>query len=179
MKIKITRRLFLKELSDLIKGVGVSVVILPLISCENDWIVPPKISGKSIELDLTNERSDILNLPVLNFLGAGLTKQFEEVNYGIPVIIVRFKRENKEDDFLCFSGMCTHDQCFGKNKVRAPLKIETLSNGEKVCRVICTCHGSEFDLLSGGKVLKGPAEKPLRKFECSFNPSKNILTIYY
>lgn len=179
MIIQIPRRDFLKKVSDLAFSIGVSIVILPIYGCEKDWLIPVKSLGKFIEIDLKSEKSDILNLPVLNFIGSGVTKQFEDINYGIPFIIVRVKKEDKEDDFRCFSGMCTHDQCYGKEKVRAPIKIETLTNGRKICRVICTCHGSEFDLLSNGSVLKGPAEKPLRKFECSFDSSKSILRIYY
>ncbi|MCX7908491.1 MAG: Rieske (2Fe-2S) protein [Ignavibacteria bacterium] len=179
MEIKFSRRLFLKKLSELTKTLGATIVFIPILSCEKDWIIPPTLKGEFIELDLTNEKSDILNLPVLNFIGSGVTKQFNQVNYGIPLIIVRTKKENKDDDFKCFSGMCTHDQCFGKDKVRAPLKIETISSNIKVCRVVCTCHGSEFDLLDGGKVLKGPAEKPLKEFKCEFNPQKNTLKIYY
>lgn len=178
MEIHLSRRYFLKKLNDLAKGIGVSIIFLPLYNCEKDWIIPPILTGKFVDIDLTNEKSDILNLPILNFLGSGKTKQFEEINYGVPLIIVRIKKENKEDDFKCFSGLCTHDQCFGKEKVRAPIKIETIDN-KKICRVVCTCHGSEFDLLNMGKVIKGPAEKPLREFKCEFFANNNSLRIHY
>lgn len=179
MEFQLSRRFFLKKITDLAKGVGVSLIILPIYGCEKDWIIPPTLKGEYVDIDLTNERSDVLNFSVLNYLGSGVTKQFPQINYGIPVIIVRVKKENKVDDFKCFSGMCTHDQCFGKDKVRAPLKIETLPQNIKVCRVVCTCHGSEFNLLDGGKVLKGPAEKPLREFKCEFFPQSNTLRIHY
>jgi Rieske Fe-S protein len=179
MIIQFSRRDFFKKIGDLAFSIGVSVVFLPIFGCEKDWLLPAKSEGKYVDLDLKSEKSDILNLPVLNFLGSGLTKQFEEVNYGIPLIIVRVKKEEKEDDFRVYSGMCTHDQCFGKEKVRAPIKIETVSGGQKICRVVCTCHGSEFDLLNSGKVLKGPAEKPLRKFDCKFFPETSVLRIFY
>lgn len=178
MKIEVSRRDFLKKVTELSGTLGISVIYLSFFACEKDWFVPPRLEGTAIEIDLTNEKSDILNFPVLNFTGSGVTKQFNNVNYGIPVIIVRVKKENKEDDFVCFSGMCTHDQCFGKDKVRAPIKIETVEN-QKICRVVCNCHGSEFNLLNGGSVLKGPAEKPLRQFQCKFNAQTNVLTIYF
>ncbi|MGB9770770.1 MAG: ubiquinol-cytochrome c reductase iron-sulfur subunit [Candidatus Kapaibacteriota bacterium] len=179
MEIQLSRRQLLKKVFELAKDVGISLVILPIVSCEKDWIIPPEIKGKYIDIDLTEEKSDVLNFPVLNFLGSGVTKQFDEINYGIPIIIVRIKKEGKQDDFKCFSGMCTHDHCFGKTKVRVPIKLETINSNKKVCRVVCNCHGSEFDLLDGGKVLKGPAEKPLREFKCEFFPETNILRIYY
>ncbi len=178
MNLLLSRRFFLKKLSELVNGIGISFVFLPLLNCERDWVISPSLKGEYIELDLTNEKSDVLGLPVLNFVGSGVTKQFNQINYGIPLIIVRIKKEGKEDDFRCFSGMCTHDQCFGKDKVRAPLKIETIGSN-KVCRVVCTCHGSEFDLLNNGVVLKGPAEKPLREFKCEFNSNKNTIKIFF
>ncbi len=178
MKIIIPRRDFLKKASELVGAIGLGFVFLPISSCENDWTIPPKLEGKTIEIDLNNQTSDILNLPVLNFLGAGFTKQFDFLNYGIPIIIVRLKKENKSDDFVCFSGLCTHDHCYGKDKVRPPYKIET-ANNQRICRVVCNCHGSEFNLLDNGRAIKGPAEKPLKQFQCSFDPEKNTLTIYY
>ncbi len=178
MKVEVSRRDFLKKITELSTTLGISIVYLSFGGCEKDWFIPYRIEGVTVEIDLTNEKSDILGFPILNFIGSGVTKQFNNVNYGIPVIIVRVKKEGKEDDFVCFSGMCTHDQCFGKDKVRTPIKIETVQN-QKICRVVCTCHGSEFNILNGGAVLKGPAEKPLRQFQCKFNSETNILTILF
>ncbi|MGQ9819164.1 MAG: QcrA and Rieske domain-containing protein [Candidatus Kapaibacteriales bacterium] len=178
MDLIISRRIFLKKINELVSSIGVSIIYLPILSCEKDFPISPFRQNIQVTIDLTNEKSDILNLPVLTFIGQGITKQFQNANFGIPVIIVRFKKEDRDDDFLVYSGLCTHDHCFGKDKVRAPIKIETVSN-KKICRVVCNCHGSEFDLLNHGIPIKGPAEKPLKFFKSSFNPTTNELTIYF
>jgi nitrite reductase/ring-hydroxylating ferredoxin subunit len=50
--------------------------------------------------------------------------------------------------WVAFDDTCTHEEC--------PLSEGDLE-GE---RIVCYCHGSEFDLRSG-EVLEGPAEDPL------------------
>lgn len=53
-----------------------------------------------------------------------------------------------DGDWVAFDDTCTHEEC--------PLSEGDLE-GE---RIICYCHGSEFDLRTGD-VLEGPAEDPL------------------
>ncbi|MBN2175799.1 MAG: Rieske (2Fe-2S) protein [Bacteroidales bacterium] len=48
-----------------------------------------------------------------------------------------------------FSSRCTHLGC----------RINSLENDE----IVCPCHGSRFDLE--GNCIKGPANKPLKKFK--------------
>jgi len=67
---------------------------------------------------------------------------------------------NKEH-LLVLSSYCTHLGC----------KIQTFENGE----LVCPCHGSSFDL--DGNPLKGPAVKPLKKYEFSTNMETKTLTI--
>jgi nitrite reductase/ring-hydroxylating ferredoxin subunit len=50
--------------------------------------------------------------------------------------------------WVAFDDTCTHEEC--------PLSEGDLE-GE---RIVCYCHGSEFDLRTG-EVLEGPAEDPL------------------
>jgi len=66
-----------------------------------------------------------------------------------------------KDQLRVYSSYCTHLGC----------RIQQFENGH----LICPCHGSVFDL--DGNPLKGPAMKPLRKFEYKFNPDTNTLTI--
>jgi 3-phenylpropionate/trans-cinnamate dioxygenase ferredoxin subunit len=53
--------------------------------------------------------------------------------------------------WVAFDDTCTHEEC--------PLSEGDLE-GE---RIVCYCHGSEFDLRTG-EVLEGPAEDPLSLF---------------
>jgi Rieske Fe-S protein len=62
---------------------------------------------------------------------------------GAPVIVAR----PSERQVVCFSAICTHAGC-----VVQPSGT-TLN---------CPCHGSQFDALTG-KVLQGPASRPLPK----------------
>lgn len=51
-------------------------------------------------------------------------------------------------DWVAFDDTCTHEEC-------------PLSEGDvEEDRIVCYCHGSEFDLRTG-EVLVGPAEDPL------------------
>jgi Rieske Fe-S protein len=62
--------------------------------------------------------------------------------------------------FEVTSAVCTHRGCF------------VIYNGT-VLR--CPCHGSRFSL--DGAVVQGPAERPLKTYEATFDPSTNILSI--
>ena len=54
--------------------------------------------------------------------------------------------------FHAFDDTCTHLQC-------------SLAEGDlEDTTVICPCHGSEFDVVSG-EVLRGPARVPVGSFE--------------
>ena len=54
--------------------------------------------------------------------------------------------------WAAFDDECTHEEC--------PLSEGELE-GE---RIVCYCHGSEFDVRTGA-VLRGPAEEPIRVYE--------------
>lgn len=60
-----------------------------------------------------------------------------------------------------YSSKCTHLGC----------RINKIENG----KLICPCHGSEFDL--NGNVLKGPASKPLTKLKYSTDPGTKQLVV--
>ena len=60
-----------------------------------------------------------------------------------------------------FSSKCTHLGC----------AINKLDNG----RLICPCHGSEYNLE--GKAIKGPAYKNLKKLSFSVSEDGNYLNI--
>ena len=53
------------------------------------------------------------------------------------------------DGFIAYSKVCTHAGC--------PVGLYRASEG----RLICPCHQSTFDVLSGGEPVFGPAARPL------------------
>jgi Rieske Fe-S protein len=154
-----------------------------LSSCEYDNSLSNDLIGKSYLIDLNDQMSDALypnpdgeDFPpvkrsILQWVGAGFSKRFEGVNYGIPVIISRIKNENKEDDFACFSSLCTHNNCIG---IRP-----SLGQVRNNRHIVCQCHSSRFDAFSHGVVIQGPAEIPLKEFKTKFYPEKNQLEIFF
>jgi Rieske Fe-S protein len=42
-------------------------------------------------------------------------------------------------------------------------------------RLVCPCHGSEYDLL--GRVLEGPAERPLTRFPVSVEGDDLVIVL--
>jgi Rieske Fe-S protein len=106
---------------------------------------------------------------------SGTIKSFQGKNYGIPVIIV--KLPDKENEYACYSSLCTHNNCFGseelsKSKVRPP-------QTKQIFEIVCDCHGSKFDAYNHGKVTQGPAEKPLKEFPTKYDSETKMLTIYF
>jgi cytochrome b6-f complex iron-sulfur subunit len=77
---------------------------------------------------------------------------------GSPVLFVR----ESEEVIRAVDPTCTHKKC-------------TVEFNKKRKRFVCPCHGSQYDLE--GKVLKGPAEKPLRNLNASLESGKIIFTL--
>lgn len=63
--------------------------------------------------------------------------------------------------YKAFSSICTHEGC--------------TVNGYNGARMICPCHGSEYDLT--GKVVAGPAPTALREYNVALNSAAQTLTI--
>ncbi|MCY3839179.1 MAG: ubiquinol-cytochrome c reductase iron-sulfur subunit [Gammaproteobacteria bacterium] len=51
--------------------------------------------------------------------------------------------------FLVYSAACTHTGC------------EVSGWNSDAARLVCPCHGSEFDVADAARVVNGPAPKPL------------------
>jgi ubiquinol-cytochrome c reductase iron-sulfur subunit len=59
-------------------------------------------------------------------------------------------RENwSVDGIVCYSKICTHVGC--------PISL----NERTTHHLLCPCHQSTFDLADGGRVVFGPAARPL------------------
>ena len=58
-------------------------------------------------------------------------------------------RDNTADGIIAYSAICTHTGCDVINWDSAQL------------RMACPCHESQFDIYDGGRVVGGPAPRPL------------------
>ena len=76
-------------------------------------------------------------------LKVGATHTFTTAKQGIPAILFRTK-----SGVFAYSTICTHQGC-----------SVTYNKGKK--KLICPCHGAQFDPLAGAKPTAGPAETPL------------------
>lgn len=76
---------------------------------------------------------------------------------GAPVLIVR----ESAGSFLAMSMLCTHALCI----VGAP------HSGV----LTCPCHGSQYNLQ--GQVLRGPAFRPLARYNVAYDATTNMVTI--
>lgn len=170
-----TRRDFLEDSVKILGTISlISSLTFLLNSCESYWEADDETETKEEILDLKDKKYSRLNS-----IGQGIMVIFGKANYGVPVIIVKIA----EGLYKCYSSMCTHNNCFGKqaltffeipdSNIRPPMG----STGDNR-HIVCTCHGSRFDAFNDGKVVKGPAERPLKQFRTEFDSENKILKLY-
>ncbi len=157
---KTNRRQFLLSGIKILSFSALTSSVPFLFSCERDREIIQPMLGIRIDIDL-NIDEELSKLRI----GWGLLRRYPQVNNGIHIIIARVEAEK----YTCFSSLCTHDSCFGNNLFVQPRRSI----------IACECHGSEFDAANNGKVLKGPAEKPLKEFPVEFNPETKIISIFF
>lgn len=81
----------------------------------------------------------------LTALPIGATFNFIHSSQGVPSLLFRTKT-----GVFAYSSICTHLGC-------------TVAYKSATKKLVCPCHGAEFDPLKSGKVSKGPAETALTK----------------
>ncbi len=108
------------------------------------------------------------------YIGYGVKIRIPDVNYGIPLVLVR----KSKDEIMCFSTLCTHDNCFGDD-ISVPRGYFDRPGMEGYRLIQCNCHGSHFDPWQNGKAVEGPAEKPLKQFRTEYDNSTRILKIFF
>src|SRR2546430_963981 len=121
-----SRREFLNTCLQGIAGFAIIGIILPLAAgCGN--------SG-SVLSPIDSNYHGTFDVSALTGDGSALVTSSVGVD-GYPIIIMRQSSMN----YVAFSSRCTHSSC----QVDAPLSAV----------IVCTCHGSEFDL--SGNVRRG------------------------
>lgn len=108
----------------------------------------------------TNQKSS----PNTEFQAVGsveeLDKSSQLLNNNSPVGSVLVVRTATANELSAVDPTCTHAGCVVQ--WQDPLK-----------KFVCPCHGSEFD--ADGKVLKGPAEKPLKTYQAKIEGSSVLV----
>ncbi|MCS6966629.1 MAG: Rieske (2Fe-2S) protein [Candidatus Kapabacteria bacterium] len=147
------RRQFLwKAAVTLGAGVCLPVVLSWLPGCSSETKQPTEPSG-TVELDLSA-------VPELQQVGGAAKRRFAPYNNEREVLIIRLG----QTEFVAFSVVCTHMGC----DVNYP-------TGDVIP---CPCHGARF-AVRDGRVLQGPAERPLRRFPCQYDAARNVLLITF
>ena len=85
----------------------------------------------------------------LTKLPVGKSYNFSHSSQGLPSVLFRTKT-----GVFAYSAICTHQGC----------TVDYLKAGKKL---VCPCHGGSFDPFSEGKVVAGPAQRPLDKISVS------------
>jgi Rieske Fe-S protein len=93
----------------------------------------------------------------LRQLDALRTPQTAYVVASVNIIVLRTSAR----EFRAFSNVCTHAGC----------GIYVYRDG----RMVCQCHGSEFDLT--GRNVAGPADAPLMRYDTVFDEARQILVV--
>ena len=176
MRKKSNRREFLKSTGTLISAISIVGASSFISSCES-YVSKDYEEGITVEIDVNSKEYK----RYLTRIGAGLLKNFNNINFGVAVIIVKIA----ENTYKCYSSMCTHNNCFGKESfhdpnsndrgnVRPPMG-ETLETRS----IVCKCHGSRYDPFNEGRPYQGPAERPLTQYKCDYNSQTGILKIRF
>jgi cytochrome b6-f complex iron-sulfur subunit len=109
----------------------------------------PGCSSQSVTLDLTKPENQALT-------AVGGTLALDATNLdGQGILLVR----SGDNSILAFSRKCTHLGC----------TVGGFDGGVSTC----PCHGSQYD--TGGTVVRGPSQTPLRKYSATL--SGTIVTI--
>lgn len=146
------RRVFLRLASLFGISAGSSILSSFFTGCESDTT---KSTDDTYQLDISTIES-------LAETGGTAKVSVGDNNNGRKVVVIR----SGSSEFVVMTSVCTHQGC----EVNLP--------DEKSGNLFCPCHNSEFS-VNDGKVLKGPAESPLRTFDNRFDSGKNTLSITF
>lgn len=147
------RREFLKSATS---ALGVAACGAFFVACENTTVKSPdNPNTQGVSFVITSDDK----LQVLTTINASVLKLVPNYNGGFPILFIRISAT----EINAYSSACTH---------QGVIVNETLVSG----KIYCNEHGSEFD-PSTGNVVQGPASIPLDKFNTTFDPQTNTLTL--
>lgn len=138
---KVTRRKFIVDAGKTALVAALSSQVLGFEASASSG--KPPLPMQPITLDLTKQE-----YAALAKVG-GAMKIPAPQNAEKPIIVSRIS----ETEVAAFSSKCTHFGC------EVPIPENNV--------ITCQCHGSKFD--AGGKVIHGPASKPLKPFAATLS----------
>lgn len=135
---------------------GFAAALLPVVACSNDAQIgePPVVDAipdGSVVITVDSVAVHVGRIPALRDIGGAV------VLLAARVIVIR----TGPASFRALSAECPHSGC-GVSIIDRP-------------RLICPCHGSEFDF--DGNRLGGPAPTGLRALQATFDTEANILRV--
>ncbi|HEX6456040.1 MAG TPA: Rieske (2Fe-2S) protein [Solirubrobacterales bacterium] len=167
-KVGVTRRKLLFSSLAVVGAAFGAAAVVPLASLgprigekvyETPWSAGKKVvdeTGKPITLDTLSPGEFITAFP------AGASKE----DIGSPLVLVRLEDDELElpDDrahsaphgYVAYSKICTHAGC-----AVSLFRYPTFEEAQPGPALVCPCHYSTFNPADGGKVLFGPAGRPL------------------
>ena len=120
-----------------------------------------KFTGYLLTIPLAVLWFDLTNQEILTGLKKTKIVLPKNLNDGVT-FLGKIIVNKKGDNIKIFSSLCTHLGCRINNEIDDKL--------------VCPCHGSEFSL--NGKVLRGPAAKPLKKLKYVINKKTGQIVVY-
>jgi Rieske Fe-S protein len=122
--------------------------LVALSACGDGFVTGPLVTAELPSGPLTVKVGDFPALATADVL------------VRVPSQPVAVKRIDASS-FEAFSMICTHEGC-----------LVAITGAQQFD---CPCHQSRFS--NTGAVLRGPATRPLPKFETSYDPATDVLTI--
>ena len=80
-----------------------------------------------------------------------------------PATLGEAQRQIAADGIVAYTAVCTHQQCWVTDWLKSTQVLQ------------CPCHQSQYDLRQGGKVVGGPAPRPLPALPLKI--SNNLLDV--
>jgi len=150
------RRKFLESLCVTVAG---TAIVGPLGNLTRGDKIVGSASARPLSKakDVREIPIDLTDNPDLKPVGGTYNLEFDDLNRNILVVHV------KPNVFTAVDIQCTHRAC-------------EVNYDVDHTRFYCPCHGSEFDLY--GRVLKGPATKPLNYYHTELKGDEVMVTIY-
>jgi thiosulfate dehydrogenase [quinone] large subunit len=115
--------------------------------------VVASLAGRSVASSTTLKTASTPGKKIvkLSKLPVGKSFNFIHSGQGIPSVLLRTKT-----GVFAYSAICTHEGC-------------TVAYKAKSKKLICPCHGAQFDPFADGSVTAGPTKNPLAKVQVKVN----------